>query len=86
MKSKKRAECPTCGETFYLANWLRIGAQLLCPNCEEMLEVVKLKPITMDCVYSTEVVDVEEEDWNVDDYQKRDSRLHSKSGFFAENG
>ena len=65
MKSKTRVVCPTCRETFYLDNWLRLGIQVNCPNCEELLEVVNLRPFTLDCVYSTDWGDFEEEDRDV---------------------
>ena len=60
MRSKKRVECPTCGESFHLDNWVKKGYQVLCPNCEEMLEVVNLKPIALDCVFSTELAEFDE--------------------------
>ena len=74
MKSKKRVECPTCGESFHLDNWIRIGAQLLCPYCEEFLEVVKLKPITVNCVYSNDWENSEANEMEVSVFQKRNSR------------
>jgi lysine biosynthesis protein LysW len=62
MKSKKRVECPICRETFHLENWLKIGNQVYCPNCEELLEVVNLKPFTLDFAYTADWGDYEEED------------------------
>ena len=76
MKSKKRVECPTCGEMFYLQNWLKKGAQLLCPYCEEMLEVVSLKPIEVDCVFSLGEMDAEDLDWDVGVWPKNITRQH----------
>jgi lysine biosynthesis protein LysW len=66
MKSKKRVECPTCRNSFHLENWVKIGHQILCPHCEEMLEVVSQKPITLECVYASEFADIEEQDWLMD--------------------
>jgi len=60
MNSKKRVECPTCRESFNLANWLKIGTQILCPNCEELLQVVKMNPTTVECVYSSNYYDDED--------------------------
>lgn len=62
MKSKKTVECPTCGETVHLESWLRAGVQFLCPFCEELLEIIKLKPVVVNCVYSTDHAEYEEVD------------------------
>ena len=62
MKSKKRVECPSCGESFHLENWMRIGQQVLCPNCEEMLEVVNTNPLTLDFVFTNELAEFDGED------------------------
>jgi len=71
MKSKKRVDCPVCGESFHLDSWLKIGQQVLCPECEETLEVVSLKPITLDSVFSMETEDLEGQDWMAGDSNKR---------------
>jgi len=60
MKAVKRIECPTCGKTFKLDGRLKKGAQLLCPFCEELLEVIRFKPITLGCVYSTDFAKFDE--------------------------
>ena len=76
MSSKKRVECPICGEMFQLHHWLKKGTQLLCPYCEEMLEIVNLKPIEVDCVYSPGGLLGEDSDWDAGDWQKKASRQH----------
>lgn len=76
MTSKKRVACPVCGEMFHLHQWLKKGAQLLCPYCEEMLEVVNLKPIEVDCVSSPGGLYGEELDWDVGVWQNKESRQH----------
>lgn len=60
MKSKKRVDCPTCRERFHLDSWLRIGDQLLCPHCEELLEVVKMNPISLGYVNTIDSVEFED--------------------------
>ncbi len=76
MKSKKRVECPTCRETFHLESWLRIGNQVLCPYCEELLEIVKLNPFTLACAYSTNWREFQGEDWDGTVSRKQVSRHH----------
>ncbi len=80
MKAIKRIECPTCGETFQLDKRLSKGSQFLCPYCEELLEVIRLKPITLGCVYSTDFAKFEELEKAANVWQKRISPLNNVHG------
>ena len=59
-----RADCPDCGARITVPSPVRIGQQVLCPNCDAELEVIDTNPVELDWVYEDEENDEDEdEDW-----------------------
>lgn len=53
---RKVAECPACESIITLSNRLGVGDRIECPECEEQLEVISLRPPELDYVF-------DDEDW-----------------------
>ena len=54
--------CPDCGEKITLVGEIRLGKQVVCPNCEAELEVVETEPVELDWAYDEYEDDDESED------------------------
>ena len=59
------ATCPDCGEKITLRGAVRIGQDVICPNCEAELEVIETDPVELDWAYDddNDYEDEEDEDW-----------------------
>jgi alpha-aminoadipate carrier protein LysW len=63
-KTVVRATCPDCGSRIGVKSPVRIGQQVVCPNCDAELEVIDTDPVELDWVYEDEEGDEDEdEDW-----------------------
>ncbi len=62
MKSIKRVVCPTCYKSFHLINGHQVGDHIQCPHCEDLLKIIKLKPLLVDYIYSIDFAVSEEAD------------------------
>ena len=62
------AYCPECDARITLRKEPELGQRLVCPECDEPLEVVELDPLELDWAYD-EDEDEEEawDDWDQDD-------------------
>ncbi len=56
------AVCPDCGEKITLRGTIRLGREVICPNCDAELEVVETEPLELDWIYDEEDEE-EDEDW-----------------------
>jgi lysine biosynthesis protein LysW len=68
-KNKVRARCPACGAWVNLRDTAEIWDLVNCPECNTLLEIVDLRPPTLDYA-SNEVEDEEWDDEDWDDYDK----------------
>ena len=58
------ARCPDCGERIQLQGRVYVGREVVCPDCDAVLEVVDTEPIELDWAYDDEYDDEDEdEDW-----------------------
>ncbi len=62
-KGKQRARCPACGAWVTLRDTTEIWDLVNCPECNTMLEIVELRPPTLD--YADNAVD----DWDEDEWE-----------------
>jgi alpha-aminoadipate/glutamate carrier protein LysW len=63
-KGRIRARCPACGNRVILRDQAEVWDLVTCPECDAQLEIVDLRPPTLD--YADSAVDDwddEEEDW-----------------------
>jgi alpha-aminoadipate carrier protein LysW len=58
------ATCPDCGEKVTLRGEIRLGQEVICPNCDAELEVVETDPVELDWAYDDEYDEDEDEDEN----------------------
>lgn len=65
-KNKLRARCPSCNGWINLRDNAEVWDLVDCPECNTMLEVVDLRPPTLDFARN----DVDEEDWEEDDWDE----------------
>lgn len=63
-KNKTRARCPSCGAWVNLRDGAEVWDLVECPECNTLLEVVDLRPPTLDYANSDEDEDWDEEDWD----------------------
>ena len=56
-------ECISCGAEIKISGQPKMGAQVICPDCDASLEVVWLDPVELDWPYD----DDDEDDYD-DDY------------------
>ncbi|GAB4434946.1 MAG: hypothetical protein Kow00120_01520 [Anaerolineae bacterium] len=59
-----RARCPECASWVPLKDSVELWDLVTCPHCDTRLEVVDLKPLTLD--YAEDTWE-EEEDWEEED-------------------
>lgn len=62
-KGKQRARCPACSAWVTLRDTAEIWDLVNCPECNTMLEIVELRPPTLD--YADNAVD----DWDEDEWE-----------------
>ena len=68
-KGRQRARCPACNAWVTLRDTAEVWDLVNCPECQTMLEIVELRPPTLDYADSSA-----DEDWDeVDDWED-DSR------------
>ena len=48
------AKCPLCGERIKIASKPWMGQEVECPACDATLEVVTLRPLSLDWPYDDE--------------------------------
>jgi lysine biosynthesis protein LysW len=68
-KNKLRARCPSCGAWVALRDNAEVWDVVDCPECNIVLEVVDLRPPTLDYTSS----ELDDEDWEDDDWEDDDS-------------
>ena len=56
------ARCPDCGEQIRLQGRIHVGKEVVCPECDAVLEVIETEPIELDWPMDDEY-DEDEEDW-----------------------
>jgi lysine biosynthesis protein LysW len=56
------AWCPACGNSIEVGKSVKLGANVECPDCGTVLEVISLKPLELDYALEGEGWD-EEEEW-----------------------
>ena len=54
------AECPECGSNIRFHNPLKLDQIVVCPECDEELQVVELNPLQLD--WANDEVDDDYED------------------------
>jgi len=57
------ARCPDCGEKIRLQGRLYVGKEVICPDCDAVLEVVDTEPVELDWAFDDEDDDGDDEDW-----------------------
>lgn len=59
--------CPSCDEDIRLKGEIRLGKQVMCPNCGADLEIINTNPIDLDWSYEDhDYVDydnIDDDDW-----------------------
>lgn len=65
-KSKLRARCPACGAWVNLRDAIEVWDLVNCPECDSLLEVVDLRPPTLDYASSQDGDD----EWDDDDWEE----------------
>jgi alpha-aminoadipate carrier protein LysW len=60
------ATCPDCGEQVAVRSRIRLGQDVVCPNCDAELEVVGMEPLELDWAYDDEYDDEDEDDEDED--------------------
>jgi lysine biosynthesis protein LysW len=67
-KSKLRARCPSCSSWVNLRDAVEVWDVVNCPECHTLLEVIDLRPPTLDYAqddtWEDEDWEEDEEDWN----------------------
>ena len=63
--SHQKARCPECLAAIWLKDTIELWDPITCPECHTALEVIKLRPLTLDYIEGWEAEDWEEnaEDW-----------------------
>ncbi len=59
--------CPSCDTSIRFRNNLYIGQMVTCPECGDVLEVVRLSPIKLDWAFEEPFEDDEDGEFDVDD-------------------
>lgn len=64
-KGKQRARCPACNAWVTLRDTAEIWDLIKCPECHVMLEIVEIRPPTLDYAdASNDDWEEDEEDWD----------------------
>ena len=61
-KEMKESKCPLCGEKIKVGVKPWIGQKIECPACDAVLEVVGLKPFSLDWPYDDSGYILEDEE------------------------
>ena len=62
------AKCPLCGEKVRVGTKPWIGQEVDCPACDATLEVVSLRPLSLDWPYDDEGYETDpEEEYELDE-------------------
>lgn len=78
-KSKIRARCPACSAWLLLRDTAEVWDPVTCPECNALLEVVDLRPPTLDYAPQKEDTDDwEEDDWEDDDWEDQGGNRRNK--------
>ena len=66
------AQCPGCKNEIYFYRTPKLGEFVTCPECEDLVEVVKIDPLTLDWS-----ADIEDEEWPDywDDYDEESTDI-----------
>jgi len=56
------AKCPLCGEKVRVGTKPWIGQEVDCPACDATLEVISLRPLSLDWPYDDEGYEIASED------------------------
>jgi lysine biosynthesis protein LysW len=67
-KSKLRARCPACNTWVNLRDNVEVWDLVGCPECNTLLEVVELRPPTLD--YAQD--DVDDDEWDDEEWEEED--------------
>jgi lysine biosynthesis protein LysW len=67
-KGKIRARCPSCSAWVQLRDNVEVWDLVKCPECETLLEVVDLRPPTLD--YADAGLEAEEEEWDEEEWEE----------------
>jgi len=70
VKRIRASRCPSCGENISIGDHPQIGQYLLCPICDEKVEIINLNPIVLDWMYLPE-----DNSYNYDEYEDWDRYL-----------
>ena len=57
------ASCPDCGEKIRIQGKVYVGREIVCPECDAILQVVDTEPVELDWTYEDEDEEEEDEDW-----------------------
>jgi alpha-aminoadipate/glutamate carrier protein LysW len=66
-KTKLRARCPSCGSWVNLRDNAEVWDLVDCTDCNTLLEVVDLRPPTLDYAKSQDDNEWDDEDWDEDE-------------------
>jgi lysine biosynthesis protein LysW len=62
-------KCPLCGEKIKIVSKPWLGQEVGCPACDAQLEVVSLRPLSLDWPYDDEgYYDIYDDDLEIEDY------------------
>lgn len=57
------SRCPDCGEKVRIEGKIFVGREVVCPECDAVLEIVDTEPVELDWAYEDEDEDEDDEDW-----------------------
>lgn len=58
------ATCPDCGQKIRMQGAIRMGQEVVCPNCDAELEVIETDPVELDWIYDEyDGEDEDDDDW-----------------------
>lgn len=66
------ADCPECDARLRYHKQLRVGQLVVCPECEETLEVVSLDPLKLYWA--------DEDPWDIEDFNDSQSNSNYRMG------
>jgi lysine biosynthesis protein LysW len=69
-KTKIRARCPACGAWVNLRDAAEVWDVVNCPECDTLLEIIDLRPPTLD--YASD--DVGDDEWEEEDWDEYDNK------------
>jgi lysine biosynthesis protein LysW len=57
------ARCPDCGEKIRLQGRIYVGKEVICPDCDAVLEVIDTEPVELDWAFDDEDDEDDDDDW-----------------------